>query len=167
VRPPVLGGNVREGVFATRSPNRPNSIGLTSVELVSIDLGCADAPVLTVAGADLMDGTPIYDIKPYIMADCHPEAFEGFNRAGYARGLELDEDADILRLVPEDKRAGLIEILRADPRPSYHSDPERIYGLRYGDQDVRFKVSGRTLTIVEIKDSESGKTLSAGPGSRA
>ncbi len=153
VRPPVLGGNERVGVFATRSPFRPNSLGLSSVRLVSVVFEGPEAPFLEVEGADLLDGTPIFDIKPYIKADCHPEASRGFSKAGDLRGLEVEFPEELLEKVPEDKRKHLIQMLALDPRPSYQSDPERIYGLSYGGLEVRFRVGGKTLYVISAGPS--------------
>ena len=158
VRPPRLGGNTRMGVFATRSPFRPNPIGLSCVRLEGIrrepELGC----VLEVSGADLMDGTPILDIKPYIpYADSHPEAREGFTSRGWERMLEVDFPPELLSRVPEDKREALIGVLANDPRPSYQKDPERVYGLPFGGLEVRFNVSGQRLTVRSVEPSEQQK----------
>ena len=151
VRPPRLGGNVRMGVFATRSPFRPNPIGLSCVKLLKIEHDEALGPVLTVAGADLMNGTPIYDIKPYIpYADCHPEAKGGFTTTVDMKPLTVDFPADLLEKVPAEKRAALIGVLEQDPRPRYQDDPERVYGLSFAGMDVKFSVSDRTLTVVEL-----------------
>ena len=152
VRPPRLGGNVRMGVFATRSPFRPNPIGLSCVKLLKVEQDTALGPVLTVAGADLMDGTPIYDIKPYIpYADAHPEATGGFTTTVQMPGLEVDFPADLLAMVPEGKRDALIGVLAQDPRPRYQKDPERIYGLTFAGMDVRFTVQADRLTVIEIQ----------------
>lgn len=147
VRPPRLGGNRQMGVFATRSPFRPNPIGLSSVRIDHIDHDCPDAPVIHVLGADLMDGTPIYDIKPYIpYTDAHPEARGGFTDAMKWQPLEVNIPAGMEPQVTEQLR----NILAQDPRPHYHNDPARIYGMAYNGKDIRFKVDGNTLTIVEI-----------------
>ena len=152
VRPPRLGGNVRMGVFATRSPFRPNPIGLSCVKLLKVEQDTALGPVLTVAGADLMDGTPIYDIKPYIpYADAHPEATGGFTTTVQMPGLTVDFPADLLAMVPEGKRDALIGVLAQDPRPRYQKDPERIYGLTFAGMDVRFTVQADRLTVIEIQ----------------
>ncbi|MBR0139646.1 MAG: tRNA (N6-threonylcarbamoyladenosine(37)-N6)-methyltransferase TrmO [Firmicutes bacterium] len=154
VRPPVLGGNERVGVFATRSPFRPNNLGLSSVRLISVVTEGPEAPFIEVEGADLMDGTPIFDIKPYIRADCHPEASRGFSKAGDSRGLELEFPEELLEKVPEDKRRPLSQILALDPRPSYQNDPERTYGLSYGGLEVRFKVCEKTLRVVSVEPAK-------------
>ena len=153
VRPPRLGGNVRMGVFATRSPFRPNPIGLSCVKLLSVDEDPELGPVLRVAGADLMDGTPIYDIKPYIpYADCHPEAEGGFTTTTAMPSVEVAFPDTLLELVPEDKRAALLGVLRQDPRPRYQDDPERVYGLGFAGMNVKFRVSGGVLTVTEIEE---------------
>lgn len=147
VRPPRLGGNKQMGVFATRSPFRPNPIGLSSVRIDHIDYGCPDAPVIHVLGADLMDGTPIYDIKPYIpYTDAHPEARGGFTDTTEWQPLEVVVPEELQPNVPEQ----LLKILAQDPRPHYHNDPTRIYGMPFDGKDVRFRVDGKVLTIVEI-----------------
>ena len=152
VKPPRLGGNVRMGVFATRSPFRTNPIGLSCVKLERVAFSTPDGPVLHVAGADLMDGTPIYDIKPYIpYADCHPEATGGFTDGiDYAR-LEVDFPEALLARIPEDKRAALIGVLAQDPRPGYRREGDgRRYGVAFAGFDVRFVVDGNTLRVTEI-----------------
>lgn len=147
VRPPRLGGNKQMGVFATRSPFRPNPIGLSSVRIDHIDYGCPDAPVIHVLGADLMDGTPIYDIKPYIpYTDAHPEARGGFTDTTEWQPLEVVVPEELQQNVPEQ----LLKILAQDPRPHYHNNPTRIYGMPFDGKDVRFRVDGKVLTIVEI-----------------
>ncbi len=152
VKPPRLGGNTRMGVFATRSPNRPNPLGLSCVRLTGIDLGTPQGPVLRVAGADLMDGTPIYDIKPYIpYADCRPDARGGFTEGIDYRLLRVDFPEALLAMVPESKRAALIEVLAQDPRPGYRrGDDGRRYGVSFAGLDVRFVVEGETLRVVDI-----------------
>lgn len=147
VRPPRLGGNKQMGVFATRSPFRPNPIGLSSVRIDHIDYGCPDAPVIHVLGADLMDGTPIYDIKPYIpYTDAHPEARGGFTDTAEWQPLEVVVPEELQQNVSEQ----LLKILAQDPRPHYHNNPTRIYGMPFDGKDVRFRVDGKVLTIVEI-----------------
>ena len=151
VRPPRLGGNQRLGVFATRSPFRPNPIGLSCVRLVGIDLHTPEGPVLRVAGADLMDGTPIYDIKPYLpYADCKPQAVGGFASAPKEADLQVDIAENLLSLVPADKRAALAGVLAQDPRPSYQDDPDRVYGMSFGGLEVKFRVAGDRLTVCQI-----------------
>jgi len=151
VRPPRLGGNVRKGVFATRSPFRPNPIGLSSVRLEHIDIDPDLGPVLYVSGADLMDGTPIYDIKPYIAyTDSHPDAVSGFASTPAEFLLQVDFPEDLLIKVQPELRKSLIEVLAHDPRPQYHDDPERIYGMAFGGMEVKFKVEESQLTVVEV-----------------
>ena len=152
VRPPRLGGNVRKGVFATRSPFRPNPIGLSSVKLDKIEIDPKLGPVLHVSGADLMDGTPIYDIKPYIAyTDSHPEAVSGFASKPAEYLLEVDFPEHLLESVPADLRESLIDVLAHDPRPQYHDDPERVYGMEFGGMEVKFQVEEMHLKVVEVK----------------
>ena len=149
VRPPRLGGNIRKGVFATRSPFRPNPIGLSSVKLERIEFDPKLGPVLHVSGADLMDGTPIYDIKPYIAyTDSHPEAISGFASKPAEYLLEVDFPKELLEKVPESQRESLIAVLAHDPRPQYQDDPERIYGLTFANMEIKFKVNGMRLTVL-------------------
>jgi len=151
VRPPRLGGNVRKGVFATRSPFRPNPIGLSCVKLERIEMDPNLGPVLHVSGADLMDDTPIYDIKPYIAyTDSHPEAVSGFATKPAEYLLTVDFPEELLSKVPESQRKSLIAVLEHDPRPQYQDDPERIYGMAFAHLEVRFKVEQKHLTVVEI-----------------
>ena len=151
VAPPKLGGKTRVGVFATRSPFRPNPIGLSSVRLVKADLHTKEGPILFVAGADLADGTPIYDIKPYLpYADSHPDAIDAFAESRNAEPLEVVFPEELLSKIPEEKRAGLFQTLRQNPRPGYQHDPTRRYGFQFAGFDVRFTISGDTLTVVEI-----------------
>ena len=155
VRPPRLGGNTRMGVFATRSPFRPNSIGLSCVKLEGVEQLPGLGTVLRVSGADLMDGTPIFDVKPYVpYADCHPEASEGFTAPGQDYLLEVDIPPELLERVPEDKRAGLRGVLAQDPRPSYQRDPERVYGFTFAGLEVRFTVADGRLTVCDIQRKE-------------
>ena len=152
VRPPRLGGNVRMGVFATRSPFRPNPIGLSCVKLMKVEQDEAFGPVLTVAGADLMDGTPIYDIKPYIpYADCHPDAKGGFTTNVEMKPLSVSFPAELLEKVPQEKREALFGVLEQDPRPRYQKDPNRVYGLSFAGMEIKFTVFERTLSVVELK----------------
>ena len=152
VRPPRLGGNMRKGVFSTRSPFRPNPIGLSSVRLEKMEIDPKLGPVLHVSGADLMDGTPIYDIKPYIAyTDSHPDAVSGFASTPAEYLLEVDFAEDLLQKVPESQRESLIEVLVHDPRPQYQDNPERIYGMAFGGMEVKFKVEGIQLTVVDVK----------------
>ena len=151
VRPPRLGGNVRKGVFATRSPFRPNPIGLSSVRLERVDIDPKLGPVLYVSGIDLMDGTPIYDIKPYIAyTDSHPDAVSGFASTPAEYLLEVDFPEDLLNKIPENQRESLIEVLAHDPRPQYQDDPERVYGMEFANMEVKFKVEGMLLSVVSI-----------------
>lgn len=151
VRPPRLGGNTRMGVFATRSPFRPNNLGLSSVRLLGVEQTAEYGTVLHVGGADLMDGTPIFDIKPYIpYGDCHPEATGGFtDRAGEFL-LKVEFPPQLLKKLPEDKRDAAIGVLSHDPRPSYQRQPERIYGLNFAGCDIRFRVAEDVLTVIEV-----------------
>lgn len=152
VRPPRLGGNRRMGVFATRSPFRPNNLALSCVRLESVEPGGGPGPVLHVAGADLMDGTPIVDIKPYIpYADCRPEATGGFTDAVPRERLRVVMPDALAAALPEDKRSALIGVLESDPRPSYQSDPERVYGFGFAGREVRFSVDGGVLTVLSIE----------------
>jgi len=151
VRPPRLGGNTRLGVFATRSPFRPNHIGLSCVELLGVEQTKEFGTVLHVAGADLMDGTPILDIKPYIpYADCHPEATGGFTDSAGSFLLEVDFPPALLALLPEEKRASALGVLSHDPRPSYQQDPNRTYGLTFAGFDIRFRVEDKTLHVTSV-----------------
>ncbi len=155
VRPPRLGGNTRMGVFATRSPFRPNPIGLSCVKLTEIQLHTDEGPVLIVSGADLMNGTPIFDIKPYLpYADSHPEAKGGFAAGTWERLLTVNCPPEWMDRVPEPQRQALLEILAQDPRPSYQNDPDRVYGLAYGGMDIRFTVRETELTVKEIVQKE-------------
>ena len=153
VRPPRLGGNRRVGVFASRSPFRPNSMGLSCVELVKVEYGTEDGDVLIVGGADLLDNTPIYDIKPYLpYADSKPDAKGGYAdmQAGYKLKVEIDES--FLTLIPEVKREALIECLREDPRPSYKDDGERVYKMAFANVEVSFKVEDGVLTVTDVTE---------------
>lgn len=148
VRPPRLGGNARMGVFATRSPFRPNPIGLSSVKLDRIEYTADLGPVLHVRGADLMDGTPIFDIKPYVAyADSHPDAVGGFTDTTQFNKLRVELSDGLTTPLPD----GLIEVLENDPRPRYHDDPERVYGMEYDGREVKFRVCGDVLTVIEIQ----------------
>ena len=151
VRPPRLGGNVRMGVFATRSPFRPNSLGLSSVRLLGVEQTENEGTVIHVAGADLMDGTPIFDIKPYIpYGDCHPDATGGFTDTAGEFLLNVDFPEELLQKLPEEKRSAAIGVLSHDPRPSYQRKPDRIYGLNFAGFDIRFTVQDDQLTVVEV-----------------
>ena len=151
VKPPRLGGKKRMGVFATRSPYRPNDIGLSSVKLEKIEFDEKKGPVLYVAGADLMDGTPIYDIKPYIAyADAHPEAAEGFAAAVKDKELIVDFPKELLDYYPEEKQKAIVGVLKQDPRPAYDTDETRVYGVEFAGFDVRFTVEGNHLKVKDL-----------------
>ena len=151
VRPPRLGGNTRLGVFATRSPFRPNALGLSCVRLLGVETDPALGPVLRVGGADLMDGTPIFDIKPYLpYADCRPEAASGFAPDAGAT-LDVIYTPGTEEKIPPEKRAALTGVLANDPRPRYQNDPERVYGLRFAEQNVKFRVEGQRLYVLEVE----------------
>lgn len=152
VRPPRLGGNTRMGVFATRSPFRPNPIGLSCVKLVELRQDAHLGPVLVVAGADLMDGTPIYDIKPYLpYADCHPEATGGFAHQVKDYGLQVVIPPELLAKLPPDKQEALAGVLAQDPRPGYQREQERTYGFAYAGMEIRFRVADGILTVTAIE----------------
>ena len=152
VRPPRLGGNIRLGVFATRSPFRPNSLGLSSVKLLGVEHTEEYGTVLHVGGADLMDGTPIFDIKPYIpYGDCHPDATGGFTDTAGDFLLKVEFPEDLLTKLPEEKRAAALGVLSHDPRPSYQRKPGRVYGLTFAGFDIRFTVDADSLTVCEVK----------------
>ena len=151
VRPPRLGGNKRLGVFATRSPFRPNPLGLSCVRLLEIRQDRAQGPVLIVAGADLLDGTPIYDVKPYLpYADCRPDAVGGFAARPKEADLTVECPPALLDRVPADKRSALLAVLAQDPRPQYQDDPERVYGMAFAGLEVKFQVAGDRLAVTEI-----------------
>ena len=151
VRPPRLGGNTRMGVFATRSPFRPNNMGLSSVKLLGVEHTAQFGTVLHVGGADLMDGTPIFDIKPYIpYSDCHTDATGGFTDNAGDFLLEVDFPAELLKKLPVSKREAAIGVLSHDPRPSYQKKPDRVYGLTFAGFDIRFQVKETQLTVVEV-----------------
>ena len=151
VRPPRLGGNVRMGVFATRSPFRPNPIALSCVKLAGIEQTADRGTILRVRGADLMDGTPILDIKPYVpYADSHPEALGGFAATPAGEVLEVIIPQDMLERVPADRRKALRGVLAQDPRPHYQNDPERVYGFGFAGMEVKFSVEGNRLTVRDI-----------------
>ena len=152
VRPPRLGGNERVGVFATRSPFRPNPIGLSCVRLEDVRQEPALGTILIVSGADLMDGTPIYDIKPYIpYADAYPEARGGFAQDAPQPTLTVDFPPDLLAGIPADRREALCAVLALDPRPSYQNDPARIYGMHFADRNIRFTVKDNALTVCGVE----------------
>lgn len=151
VRPPRLGGNTRMGVFATRSPFRPNEIGLSSVKILGIEQTTQHGTVIHVAGADLMDGTPIFDIKPYIpYCDSHSDATGGFTASAKDFVLDVNISDDLLKKVPEAKQGALVGILSHDPRPSYQEDSERVYGLTFAGLNIRFTVMDKMLTVISI-----------------
>ena len=152
VRPPKLGGNERRGVFATRSPFRPNSLGLSCVKLIEVKHTENHGDVLVVSGADLLDNTPIYDIKPYIpYADCVSDAVGGFTEEIDYKKLKVIFLDGISDIIPKEKLQGLTEILAEDPRPSYQNDSERIYNMLFAEFDISFKIDGNTLTVINIK----------------
>ena len=152
VLPPRLGGKTRMGVFATRSPFRPNPIGLSSVKLTGFDLHSKDGPVLYVAGADLMDGTPILDVKPYLpYTDSHPDAIGGFAEPVREYHLEVVFPEEWMSQVPERLRESVLGLLAQDPRPSYQNDPDRVYGVAFGGYDFRFRVRDGVLTVCEVE----------------
>ena len=151
VRPPRLGGNARKGVFATRSPFRPNPIGLSSVKLERVEIDAKFGPVLYVSGADLMDGTPIFDIKPYIVyTDSHPDAVSGFASKPANYLLEVDFPEELRLGIPETQQESLMAILAHDPRPQYQDNPDRVYGMTFGDHEVKFRVDGNKVTVTEV-----------------
>lgn len=152
VKPPRLGGKTRMGVFATRAPFRPNNIGLSCVKLDRVEQDEKDGPVLWVAGVDLLDGTPIYDIKPYIpLTDCHPEASEGYTRETKIHELKVEFPEELLNQYPEEKRQAVLGILAQDPRPTYFQDPERVYGVPFAGFDVKFRVDGDLLIVCGLE----------------
>ena len=151
VRPPRLGGNVRMGVFATRSPFRPNSLGLSCVRLIGVEQTTNEGTVVHVAGADLMDGTPIFDIKPYVpYSDCHPDALGGFTDTAGEFLLKVNFPKDLLSRIPTDKQEAAIGVLSHDPRPSYQRDPDRVYGLPFAGFDIRFTVQEEKLQVCDV-----------------
>ena len=151
VRPPRLGGNTRVGVFATRSPFRPNPVGLSCVKLLELRDTQEEGTVLLVAGADLMDGTPIYDIKPYVpYTDCHPEASGGFTDTINPYLLQVEDPGGCLESIPLEHRSALIGVLAHDPRPSYQNDPERIYGMSFAGFNIQFQVRDDMMTIIDV-----------------
>lgn len=153
VRPPRLGGNEKIGVFATRSPFRPNRLGLSSVRIADVDLNASDGPVIHVLGADLMDGTPIYDIKPYVTyADSHPEARSGFVDSRATRRLNVIITDKLAAPFSADELSALRKVLELDPRPQYHSNPEKVYGMAFAGKDVRFRVNGEVVEVVEVEE---------------
>lgn len=152
VRPPLLGGNRKVGVFASRSPFRPNRLGLSSVRISEIEIDTTRGPLIHVLGADLMDGTPIYDIKPYVVyADSHPEARSGFVDKNAIRWLEVVVPDAVAARYSSDELAALRKVLSLDPRPHYQDNPEKVYGMMYAGKDVKFRVEGDVLTVVEVE----------------
>ena len=153
VRPPRLGGNTHVGVFATRSPFRPNSIGLSCVKLERVEIDAERGPVIYVSGADLMDGTPIFDIKPYLpYADCHPEAIGGFTDKTEFKTLNVEIPKNVQSSIPADKLNALKGVLENDPRPHYHNDADRIYGFEFAGFEIHFKVCDNNLIVTEIDE---------------
>ena len=151
VRPPRLGGNRRMGVFATRSPFRPNAIGLSSVRLEGIEYSSAEGPLLHISGADLMDGTPIFDIKPYLpYTDSHPGARSGFAPLAAERLLSVECPPELLERIPQGQRQSLLDLLAHDPRPQYHHDPQRLYGMAFAGFEIKFKVNQDSLVVSDI-----------------
>ena len=156
VRPPRLGGNTRMGVFATRSPFRPNALGLSSVKILGLERTQEYGTVIHVAGADLMDGTPIFDIKPYIpYSDCHTDATGGFTDSADSFLLTVDIPTELLQKIPQGKQKALLDLLSHDPRPSYQKDTDRVYGLSFGGYNIRFTVRDKNLTVCQIDEYES------------
>lgn len=152
VRPPLLGGNKRVGVFATRSPFRPNPIGLSCVKLSSIEISEDDGPVIYVKGCDLMNGTPVYDIKPYLpYADSRPDAVGGFTENLKERKLKVNFPDEFMAKISSEKRKALTSVLASDPRPSYQNDSERIYGFGFAGYEISFKVDGDVLTVIKVE----------------
>lgn len=152
VRPPLLGGNRKVGVFASRSPFRPNRLGLSSVRISEIEIDATRGPLIHVLGADLMDGTPIYDIKPYVVyADSHPDARSGFVDKNAIRWLEVVVPDAVASRYSSDELAALRKVLSLDPRPHYQDNPEKVYGMMYAGKDVKFRVEGDVLTVVEVE----------------
>ena len=157
VRPPRLGGNKRVGVFATRSPFRPNAIGLSSVKIKKIEPDTPKGPVIYVSGADLMDGTPILDIKPYLaFADSHPDAVDGFAGQVVYQKVQVVFPKELLEIIPEEKREAAVRILEEDPRPAYQNDPDRRYGTAFAGWDIRYHVKEGVLTVCEVVPYRKG-----------
>lgn len=152
VRPPRLGGNKRMGVFATRSPFRPNAVGLSSVRLDSVEFTSNRGPVLHVSGADLMDGTPIFDIKPYLaFADSHPDATGGFTDRTRGYSLQVEISKELAEMLSPEQRTALTAVLAHDPRPSYQKDPDRVYGMNFAGHEIKFTVRDSVLTVKSIE----------------
>lgn len=153
VRPPRLGGNRRVGVFASRSPFRPNRLGLSCVKIEKIETGGENAPIITVSGVDMTDGTPIYDIKPYIpIADCIPTASEGYTAQTKKYKISVNCDDKLLSIIPENKRQALLELLSNDPRPAYNDEEGKEYGVTFAGFNIRFKYENNSLSITQIKE---------------
>ena len=157
VRPPRLGGNKRKGVFASRAPFRPNPLGLSCVRLEKAVPNSPEGPILYVSGADLLDGTPIYDIKPYLsFADAHPDALGSFSTKALEHRLNVHCEDALLHLIPKEKRQSLLDCLSLDPRPSYQHDPERVYGFYFADLEIRFTVQDSVLTVCSVSEIAKG-----------
>ncbi len=155
VRPPRLGGNERVGVFASRAPYRPNALALSCVKLIKVDYDAPDGPALIVGGVDMLSGTPIFDIKPYIpVADCHPEATQGYTEMTREHLLQVEIDENLLPLIPQEKLSSLRGVLARDPRPGYEDDPFVVYGMDFAGMDVGFTVHQNTLRVVRISNKE-------------
>ena len=153
VRPPRLGGNKRIGVFASRSPFRPNRLGLSCVKIEKIETDCENAPIITVSGVDMTDGTPIYDIKPYIpIADCIPTANEGYTAQTKEYKISVSCDENLLSIIPENKRQALLELLSNDPRPAYNDEEGKEYGVTFAGFNIRFKYENNGLSVTQIKE---------------
>ncbi len=156
VRPPRLGGNIRMGVFATRSPFRPNNIGMSAVKIEKIDMECEKSPIIYVSGIDMVDKTPIFDIKPYVpVSDCIPNASSGFSAGRTSHVLDVNFPDDLMRILPEEKRAGALEFLSLDPRPSYIDDKNRIFGAEYAGFNIKFVVDGIELAVFDVEKATS------------
>ncbi len=152
VRPPRLGGNKRMGVFSTRSPFRPNPIGLSSVKIIAVELNTTKGPVIEISGADLLDGTPIYDIKPYLAyTDSHPDAASGFALTSESPRFDVIIKDEFLNKIPDGLKDAVIDILAQDPRPGYQDDPQREYTFKYSDFEISFTANGNTVTVTDIK----------------
>lgn len=155
VRPPRLGGNERVGVFASRAPYRPNALALSCVRLLKVDWNAKDGPALIVGGVDMLSGTPIFDVKPYIpVADCHPEAAQGYTQQTREHLLTVEIQEDLLPLIPQDKLSALRGVLARDPRPGYEDDPSVVYGMDFAGMDVGFTVDKDILRVVRITNKE-------------
>ena len=155
VRPPKLGGNKRVGVFASRSPYRPNSLGLSCVKIKSVDLACENAPIIRVTGADLMDGTPIFDIKPYVpMCDCFPEAREGYTRLTKDRRLSVVFPEELRKGIDEETVRAAVKLIEQDPRPGYSADREKVFHIIYGGFELSFRVEDNAATVTDVRKPE-------------